>query len=152
MRSFDPDDVLGRPLMANLATVDDDGSPRNAPVWFLWESGTMWMLGAENTSTVRRLSADPRCAVEVVDFDLGGGILLHCGLRGRASVEPNDPALFRRLLQKYLGPPEGWNAWFIDNVAKIDSPTGRMIKLVPDSIFTNNVSYFKTGPALAWPS
>jgi hypothetical protein len=151
MQTFDPDDVLLRPLMANLATVSADGAPRNAPVWFLWEDGVMWMLGDEGASTVSRLSNDPRCAVEVVDFDDLRGILLHCGLRGAASIEPNDPALFRRLLRKYLGPEDGWNGWFVDNVAKIESPSGRMIKLVPDSIFTNNVSYFRTGPALAWP-
>jgi hypothetical protein len=36
-RKFDPDDVLDRPLMANLATVTADGAPRNAPMWFLWQ-------------------------------------------------------------------------------------------------------------------
>lgn len=151
MQSFDPNDVLLRPLMANLSTVSEDGAPRNAPVWFLWEEGVMWLLGDEGASTVVRLSADPRCAVEVVDFDCRRGVLLHCGLRGSASIEPNDPVLFRRLLRKYLGPEEGWNGWFIDNIAKIESPTGRMIRLVPESIFTNNVSYFRTGPELAWP-
>lgn len=151
MQAFDANDVLLKPLMANLATVDADGAPRNAPVWFLWEDGAMWMLGDEGASSVARLSRDPRCAVEVVDFDGLRGVLLHCGLRGTASIQPNDPALFRRLLHKYLGPEAGWNGWFIENIARIESATGRMIKLVPDSIFTNNVSYFRTGPSLAWP-
>jgi hypothetical protein len=52
---------------------------------------------------------------------------------------------------KYLENPENWNAWFTNTVAKIDDPAGRLIRLKPDTTFTNNVSYFKTGPELAWP-
>lgn len=148
MQNFDPEAILRLPLMANLATVSEDGSPRNAPVWFIWEDGIMWMLGSETNHSVLRLLASPDCAVEVVHFDNEAGILLHCGLRGKASVRPNDPDLFRRLLHKYLGDKANWNAWFIENIARIDSPTGRMIRLKPDSIFTNNVSHFRTGPDL----
>ena len=45
------------------------------------------MLGSKNGSSVSRLKVDPRCAVEIVHFDNEAGILLHVGLRGRASVE-----------------------------------------------------------------
>ena len=148
---FDPELVLGLPLMANLATVSDEG-PRNAPVWFLWEGGALWMLGTEGSSSVRRLWRDPRCAVEIVHYDNARGVLAHLGLRGRATVEPMSPARFRRLLAKYLGPDEvDWNGWFMETVARIDDPDGRLIRLAPDSVFTNNVSYFRTGPGLAWP-
>ncbi|WP_258592980.1 hypothetical protein [Mesorhizobium sp. AR07] len=77
--------------------------------------------------------------------------MLHLGLRGAATVEPMSPDRFKRLLHKYLGPEADWNAWFIDNVAQIEHPDGRMIRLAPVSIFTNNVSFFRTGPDLAWP-
>lgn len=148
---FDPDALLHAPLMANLATVCADG-PRNAPMWFLWEAGVLWLLGDAGSSSVRRIADDPRVAVEVVQFDPQRGVLLHVGLRGRAEIAPMDPALFRRLLAKYLGPdPGAWNPWFVDSVAKIEDPNGRLIRLLPESIFTNNVSYFKTGPELAWP-
>lgn len=148
---FDPQVLLSRPLMASLATLAGDGAPCNAPVWYLWEGGVLWMLGHAGASSVRRLERDGRCAVEVVDFDNSSGILLHCGLRGTATIEPNDVPLFRRLLCKYLGPEEGWNDWFIDNIAAIESPTSRMIRLLPDSIFTNNASFFRTGPEFAFP-
>ncbi|MGQ0566823.1 MAG: pyridoxamine 5'-phosphate oxidase family protein [Gemmobacter sp.] len=150
-RPFDPEAVLALPLMANLATMSPDG-PRNAPVWFLWEGGALWMLGSAEARSVIRLQADPRSAVEIVRFDNDAGVLLHLGLRGVAEVCPMDPDLFRRLLRKYLGPDEAaWNSWFIDTVAAIDHPDGRLIRLVPDSVFTNNVSYFRTGPEMAWP-
>lgn len=149
-RSFDPDDVLSRPLVANLATIDADGAPRNAPVWFHWEGGALFMLADEGSSSVRRIARDSRVAVEIVDFDNDRGIMRHLGFRGRASVQGMDEGLFRRLLCRYLGPDESlWNAWFIENVAMISSPTGRLIHLVPDGVFTNDVSFFRTGPDLA---
>lgn len=137
--------------MASLATVSEDGAPCNAPMWFIWEDGALWLLGSVSTSSVRRLSRDPRCAVEIVHFDNPAGVLLHLGLRGAATVEPMDPDRFRRLLKKYLGGEDTWNLWFIQTIATIDDPDGRLIRLAPDSVFTNNVSYFRTGPDLAWP-
>jgi len=149
--AFNPEDVLSRPLMANLATVTPEGGPRNAPVWFIWEKGALWMLGSTDGSSVKHLEKDPRCAIEIVHYDNAGGILLHLGLRGNATIEPMSPERFKRLLHKYLGAEADWNQWFIDNVAQIEHPDGRMIRLEPASIFTNNVSFFRTGPDLAWP-
>ena len=151
-KNFDPEEVLALPLMANLATVAKDGAPRNAPMWFIWEEGVIWLLGSTNASSVGRIEADPRCAVEIVNFDNSSGILLHLGLRGNATIEPMSPARFRRLLAKYLGKEENWNPWFIENVAMIEDPDGRLIRMKPDGTFTNNVSYFRTGPDLAWPN
>lgn len=147
--TFDPQDVLRLPLMAFLATLAEDGSPRTAPVWFAWETGALWMLSDDSARSARRILRDPRVSVEIVEYDNTGGVLRHLGLRGRATVEPMNPDLFRRLLTRYLGAPETWNAWFIDHVARIDAPSGRLIRLVPDSVFTNDVSYFRTGPDLA---
>jgi hypothetical protein len=147
---FDPEELLRLPLMANLATTCAEG-PRNAPVWFTWEEGAIWMLGDQEGSSVRRLVEDPRCAVEIVHFDRAKGYLLHLGMRGQASIEPMRPALFERLLEKYLGEDRSeWNAWFIEHIARIHDPSGRLIRLEPDSVFTNNVSFFLTGPDLAW--
>jgi len=99
---FNPTDILNLPLMANLTTIADDGSPRNAPMWFIWENDAVWLLGSTDTSSVKRVERDPRCTVEIVHFDSDAGILLHLGLRGVASIDPMSPARFRRLLRKYL--------------------------------------------------
>jgi nitroimidazol reductase NimA-like FMN-containing flavoprotein (pyridoxamine 5'-phosphate oxidase superfamily) len=143
---FDPEVVLNRPLMAHLATQGQDG-PRTSPVWFLWEGSALWMLGAEGSSSTERLLQYPSCAVDIVEFDVARGVLLHLGLRGQAEVLPKDPDRFRRLLTKYLGPdPADWNPWFVETVADVENDENRFLKLVPDSVFTNNVSYFRTGP------
>ena len=150
-RIFDPSTLLNRPLMANLATVTTDGAPRNAPMWFIWEEDAIWLLGSTGASSVRRIAENPQCAIEVVDFDTEAGILLHLGLRGSATIESMSPDRFKRLLRKYLGVEENWNAWFIENIARINDPDGRLIRLKPDTMFTNNVSYFRSGPDLTWP-
>ena len=148
---FDPHALLNAPLMANLATTCADG-PRNAPMWFLWEDGAIWLPSDTSASSVRRIADDPRVAVDVARFDPDTGVLLHLGLRGRAQVVAMDGDRFRRLLARYLGPDAAaWNPWFIANIARIGAPDGRFIRLQPDSTFTNNVSFFRTGPELAWP-
>lgn len=146
---FDPLLVLTRPLIASLATVTSKGEPRNTPVWFAWEDGALWMLSDASSSSARRVASNPNVAVDIVDYDNDVGILRHLGLRGEATAEPMNPDLFRRLLRRYLGPEDTQNQWFIENVARIDDPTGRLIRLAPASIFTNDVSYFRTGPDLA---
>jgi len=146
---FDPALVLSRPLVASLATVTASRHPRTTPVWFTWENDALWMLSDVSASSAQRIAANPAVAVDIVDHDNAAGILRHLGLRGRASLEPMDKPLFRRLLTRYLGPDEAQNQWFIQNVARIDDPGGRLIRLVPDSTFTNDVSFFRTGPALA---
>ncbi|MEM6306063.1 MAG: pyridoxamine 5'-phosphate oxidase family protein [Pseudomonadota bacterium] len=146
---FDPQRVLQKPLMATLGTIAADGSPRTAPVWYHWEADALHMLGSDTGSSSQRILADPRVSVEITDYDNAAGRLLHLGLRGRAEIIPMDGDLFRRLLDRYLGARETWNAWFIDTIAAIDDPSGRLIRLVPQSVFTNNVSYFRTGPDFA---
>ncbi len=108
------------------------------------------MLADESSSSLRRIERDPRVAVEIVDYDNGRGVMRHLGFRGRASVEMMDEALFRRLLSRYLGNDESlWNPWFIENVAQVSDPSSRLLCLVPDSIYTNDVSFFRTGPQMA---
>ncbi|MGR3271979.1 pyridoxamine 5'-phosphate oxidase [Thalassococcus profundi] len=148
-QGFDPQEVLRLPLMAILCTLSEDGAPRSAPCWYAWKDDALWMLSDESASSARRLARDARASVEIVEYDNPAGRLRHLGLHGTATVEPMDTALFRRLLTRYLGAPETWNPWFIETVARIDAPDGRLIRLVPDSTFTNDVSYFRTGPNLA---
>lgn len=148
--AFAREDVLRLPLIANLATCGADCTPRNAPVWYHWERGALYMLSDENSSSARWILHNPHIAVEVVDYDNGQGVMRHVGLRGRATVAAMDQALFCRLLARYLGPDETlWNPWFIEIVARIPDPSGRLIWLAPESIFTNGVSFFRTGPQLA---
>jgi hypothetical protein len=139
---FAPEIVLSKPLMAQLATSSSDGA-RHSPVWFLWEDSAVWLIGREGDSFMRRLRADPRCAVGVVDFNAKQGRLCHVGIRGQAEVVPLDRARLRRLLSRYLGDDEtAWNPWFVQNVV---APLDRMARITPTSIVTRDQSFFASG-------
>lgn len=86
----------------------------------------------------KRIEADPRCAVGVVDFDLENGILLHIGIRGTARIEPYDEARRNRLLAKYIGSPNTWRADFLPVIETIDC----FIAITPNSIVARDQSYF----------
>jgi hypothetical protein len=138
-RDFDVDAFLQRPLVAHLATSSPDGA-RDSPLWFLWEDGALWLVGTERDSFPRRIAADGRCAVGVVDFDLARGRLLHLGMRGTAEVVPLEPARLYRFLARYLGEdPDSWNPWFREQV--VDG-LDLMVRFVPTSVVARDMSYF----------
>lgn len=146
MMDFDPADMLTKPLLAYLATGSQAG-PRSSPVWFLWEENALWLIGSEEDSFPKRLRAEPRCAVSIVDFDVARGICRHVGIRGRAEVLSLDHFRLHRLLARYLGPePDKWNGWFRFNIVDI---LDLMIRIVPESMVVKDMSYFRTGPELA---
>lgn len=145
-KDFEIDEVLCKPLMAHLATVEN-GAPRDSPVWFLWEDSCLWIFGTSNDSFVKRLRAEPKCAAGIVEYDLEKGILKHIGIRGIASLAIYDKERLMRFVAKYLGESkENWNLWFLANIV---DPLEIMIKIVPQSMVAKNVSFFKTGPNLA---
>ena len=138
-RDFDLDRFLRQPLIAHLATASPHG-PRDSPVWFLWEEGALWVVGNDRDSFPKRLRADERCAIGVVEFDLERGILRHVGLRGVATVAPLDRSRLRRLLGRYLGDDEAsWNPRFRADV--IDRLT-LMVRFEPRSVVARDQSYF----------
>lgn len=105
------EDFLARPLFAHLSTVAGDGAPRDAPVWFLWEDGSLWViLNTRNRTVDDRVREDARTAVGVVDFEPATGRVQHVGLRGPAEIVEHDPDRVVRLLSQYLGPDrERWD-------------------------------------------
>jgi len=139
VHDFDIEPFLAQPLLAHLATACDEGA-RESPVWFLWEDGALWLIGNGRDSFPKRIRSEPRCAVGIVDFDLGHGRLRHVGIRGTGSVEALDPARLIRLLSRYLGADEStWNPHF--KAAVIDS-LELMVRIVPASIVARDQSYF----------
>ena len=145
-KDFEPDEVLSKPLMAHLSTLEKT-IPRDSPVWFLWEEGVLLVFGTSKDSFVKRLRMEPRCAVGVVEYDLEKGILKHVGVRGVGCLLHLDKELLKRFVTKYLGSDDKlWNPWFMTNVV---DPLDIMIKITPQSIVCKNVSFFKTGPDLA---
>lgn len=143
---FDVEKVLNKPLMAHLATNCKEG-PRSSPLWFLYEEKKLWLFGTEQDSFINRLHNDPNCALSIVDFDLAKGILLHVGVRGKATQQKINSEKLHRFVGKYLGyDTDQWNKWFVDNIVK---PLNVMVEIECESIVAKDVSFFKTGPHLA---
>ena len=138
-KRFELNEFLARPLFAHLATASPDG-PRESPIWFHWEDGALWFIGTTKDSWPRRLRAEPRCAIGIVDFDLARGFLQHVGMRGTAKVGALDVERFHRLLHRYLGQQGGWNPWFRENVIR---DVDLMVRFTPATTVMHDQSYFR---------
>lgn len=136
--SFDLDEFLSRPLFAHLATASEHG-PRHSPVWFAWEEGAIWIIGDGGDTFPGRIEQDPRCAVGVVDFDPGTGLVQHAGFRGRATVKPFDRDRVRRLLSRYL-PGEG-NGWDGNFQEALDDTGLVFVRFEPETVVIRDQSY-----------
>ncbi|MBX0358441.1 pyridoxamine 5'-phosphate oxidase family protein [Halobacillus sp. Nhm2S1] len=138
--SFDLDEFLMKPLFAHLSTSSTEG-PRDSPVWFLWEDGYLWIIGTPGDTFPLRINTEPNCAIGIVDFDSRTGKVLHAGFRGKATVEPFDINLAKRLFTKYLGSNE--NMW--DSRFKDQDPNNVLLRFVPETVVVRDQSYVVMG-------
>lgn len=132
--------VLSRPLFCFLATTDD-GSPRVSPLWFLWEDDAIWIIGDRRKTYPSRIERNPETALAIVEFDRTTGTVHHVGMRGRATVDPLDPARAERLLGTYLGPErEEWDEPFFGDPYEWDDRMV-MIRFDPETVVARDQSY-----------
>lgn len=61
------DRFLAEPRYGVLSTLRSDGSPVAVPVWFDWNGTTLRMFTSVLSPKIRRLQADPRASVLVVN-------------------------------------------------------------------------------------
>jgi hypothetical protein len=134
---FDLDEFLSRPLFAHLATSSRHG-PRESPVWFLWENGSLWIIGGDTFP--KTLRDDPRCAIGIVDFDVATAKVHHVGFRGTATVLPYDVTIGKKILARYFGPhEERWDRRFHDvRTGQTDYP---LIRFTPETVVIRDQSY-----------
>jgi hypothetical protein len=120
-------------------------------VWFLWQGAALWILGSRRTDTFPvRIECDPRCAVGVVDFDPTSGVVQHVGLRGRATIEPFDAGIARRLLSRYVGDDESaWDDRFRRTLEGQDQEL--LVRFVPQTVVARDLSYRVRGPTQTFP-
>lgn len=131
-------DVLSRPLFAHLATASEDG-PRESPVWFLWENEAIWIIGSKKTDSFPgRISAEPRCALGIVDFDISKGLVQHVGFRGRAHLEPHDSDRMKRVFTRYMGEPSRWDSRFVEILNDTDYI---FVRFEPETVVIRDQSY-----------
>ena len=53
------DEFLSRTLVAVISTVDGEGRPRSAPIWYHWEDGAAYMFTGRRTLKWRNITRNP---------------------------------------------------------------------------------------------
>ena len=52
-------EFLQRPLVAVISTMDSEGRPRSAPIWFGWKDGAAYMFTGRRTLKWRNIQRNP---------------------------------------------------------------------------------------------
>jgi PPOX class probable F420-dependent enzyme len=97
---------LSRPLVATVATVAKDGSPRSTPVWFLFEDTRVFIWSDAGRAWVRNLVRMPSIALSIAEHEHPFAAVL---LRGTATVDrdrPDAAEIIRRISAKYVPPSD----------------------------------------------
>jgi PPOX class probable F420-dependent enzyme len=104
-----PDQIrtfLDAPRFATIATLDEDGAPRQAVIWYRLDGDTLLINSRRERRWPRNLQRDGRVAIAVHDHEKLGHWV---GLRGRAEVVrtgPDSVADIADLARHYGGDPE----------------------------------------------
>lgn len=98
--------LLTEPLIARLATSDQNNQPHVVPVWFAWDGASIWVSSFSNTRKIKDIQQNPKISIAI---DVGGatGGSKAVIMEGKAElvVEPREflRKQFLWIYQRYLG-------------------------------------------------
>jgi len=101
-------EYLSAPRHATISTLDADGAPHQAIVWYLLDGERLLINSRAERRWPQNLQRDPRVSVAVQDRERPGHWV---GLSGRAVLlHEGDDALadIQRLAERYGGNPAGF--------------------------------------------
>jgi len=90
MTTSDVDEFLAAERTCRVATAGKDGRPHVVPLWFVWDSGALWLSSVVRSQRWTDLMRDPRVAV-LVDAGEGYDELRGAELRGSVEVVGEVP-------------------------------------------------------------
>jgi hypothetical protein len=124
MTAAEVDHFLAAERTCRVATAGPDGRPHVAPLWFVWDGGSLWLSSLVRSQRWTDLMRDPRVAVIVdagVEYNELRGVELSGAVAGVGDAPRTagpDPALAepeRLFAEKYTGgvavPPDGRHGW-----------------------------------------
>lgn len=127
--SDDVRELLDGKNFATIATLNADGSPHTSLVWFVRDGDSVLFSTTAGRKKGRNLARDPRLSLTVFDME---NPYRSVDVRGTAElIEDPEPALPRRLSQRYLGqdpPPDP------------DGTVRLIVKVTPNKITGFNLS------------
>lgn len=93
--------LVSRPVLANVATIDHQGRPQLTPVWIDLDGDDLVFNTAKGRAKQNNLDRDPNVAVSIVDPDDPYNVVV---VRGTVeSTEEGADAHIDSLARKYLG-------------------------------------------------
>lgn len=120
-------ELLAARLIANLATVNPNGTVHLVPLWFIWRSPHILLPTNHATRKIRNLERDPRATI-MIDDSRGGFDLRGLTLLGEATIDrgSDTAATNRRIHLKYLT-EEGRQLAAVDRYLATDDVTIRFL-------------------------
>lgn len=101
------DALLREPIVARLATIDDEGYPYIVPVWTEWDGTAMWLVARARSVYAAHLAARPKVALSIVRTDVADTRALILGraeiVAGPGPLEGEMEAVARRMARRYEG-------------------------------------------------
>jgi nitroimidazol reductase NimA-like FMN-containing flavoprotein (pyridoxamine 5'-phosphate oxidase superfamily) len=146
LSSAEIDQLLSMTLIANLATLDDDGGIHLLPMWFMRVGNDICIPTSSHTHKYRNLQARPRASV-MIDVSKAGLNLKGVLIRGRVQFVDGKEAqeINRSIHLKYLTP----DALNDPNVASYLSEGDDItVKVNMDHLISWNLADSKAGQAL----
>ena len=127
------EDYLSKPLIARIASIDSSSKEAKAhiaPVWFIYENGTLLISTGKDSKKVKNIRKNPGVAVSI-DTTEGGfkskGVIFF----GRAElIEENAREITERIYMKYLHSLSNPFAQQLLNMPRV------VIKIKPDKIIS----------------
>jgi PPOX class probable F420-dependent enzyme len=138
-------ELLAARLIANLATIEPDGSVHLVGMWFLWDGEALLLPTSRTTRKAKNIVRDPRVTVMIDDsrggFDLRGLTVIGTAdlLGGESAVETN-----RQIHLKYVT-ERGRSLEAVDRYLATDDVT---IRVAPARVSVWNLRDTDQGRAL----
>lgn len=96
-------DLLQKPLIARMATIDAAGYPHVVPVWFILDQNDLVVMGTRDTRKVGHMQANPKGSISVGgEAGSGGGYLI----KGEWRVEEDPGKHWQRTITHHYEPPD----------------------------------------------
>jgi nitroimidazol reductase NimA-like FMN-containing flavoprotein (pyridoxamine 5'-phosphate oxidase superfamily) len=147
LSSTEIDELLSKTLIANLATIDNDGGIHILPMWFIRIDNDICIPTSSHTHKYRNLQARPRASV-MIDISQAGlnvrGVLIRGRVQllyGEIAKQINHSIHLKSVTTEALNDPE-----VASYLSKGDDVT---IKVHMDHLVSCNLSDSKAGKALS---
>lgn len=100
-------DFLAGPVVARVATIDEEGLPYITPVWEEWDGEAMWIVPRERSAWVKHIQANPMVAVScALDVSPYSRVLMRGQaeiIEGPTTMKGKCLEIANRMAVRYLG-------------------------------------------------